>query len=267
MKRLFILLTLFLVPAVFAQEAKPPLRAMLKLDDLVRASGKPEATVSPRWQRVTDFLEGEKIKASYGILCDSLEGDCPAYVEWLKNVVARGYIELWHHGYYARLLPEEMKVTGRTQEYLGGTVEDQLTMFRKSFDLVKEKVGVDMIAFGPHSTTIDGITYQAMEQFPQIRLVWYYGPPKGTATSKFVVERLMELERPLFVPNPENVQRNFELKRATLPYVAIQGHPNQWDDARFDAFKKAVLYLRDQGCVFVTPSEFLAEEAAKAAAK
>ena len=142
---------------------KPPLMAMLKLDDLVRQGSAPESTVSSRWQQVTDFLEGEKIKASYGILCDSLEGDCPGYAAWLKKLVANGWIELWHHGYYRRLLPEEMKINGRTAEYLGGTVEDQAAMFRKSLALVKEKVGVDMIAFGPHSTAIDCTTYQALE--------------------------------------------------------------------------------------------------------
>ncbi len=240
-----------------------PLRVMLKLDDLVRQGSLPTATVSPRWQRVTDFLEGKKIKASYGILCDSLEGDCPGYVAWLKGLVSRGYIELWSHGYYAKLLPESMKVNGRTAEYLGGSVEDQLAMFRKSFALVKEKVGVDMIGFGPHSTAIDGTTYHAMAQFPQIKLVFFYGPPKDVTTSKYVVKRLMELEKPLFVPNAEAVQQSYEAKKATLPYIAIQGHPNQWDDARFASFMKAVLYLRDQGCRFVTPSEFLAEETAK----
>jgi hypothetical protein len=142
-------LILLMGHAAQAQESKPPIVVMLKLDDLVRAGAAPEATVSPRWQRVTDFLEGEKIKGSYGILCDSLEGDCPGYVAWLKKLVANGWIELWHHGYYARLLPAEMKVNGRTAEYMGGSVEDQAAMFRKSLALVKEKVGVDMIAFGP----------------------------------------------------------------------------------------------------------------------
>ncbi|MDZ4289641.1 MAG: hypothetical protein U0984_16870, partial [Prosthecobacter sp.] len=247
-----------------AQTTAPsPLVVMLKLDDLVRQGSQPQGTVSPRWQRVTDFLEGEKIKASYGILCDSLEGDCPGYVDWLKQRVAQGWIELWHHGYYRKGLPEDLKVNGRTAEYMGGTVEDQAAMFRKSFALVKEKVGVDVIAFGPHSTAIDGTTYEALEQFPQIKLVWFYGPPKGMATSKYLVKRLMELEKPLFVPNAEAVRQGYEMKKATLPYIAIQGHPNQWDDARFESFQKAVLYLRDQGCRFVTPSEFLASEAGK----
>jgi peptidoglycan/xylan/chitin deacetylase (PgdA/CDA1 family) len=132
---------------------------------------------------------------------------------------------------------------------------------------VKEKVGIDMIAFGPHTTALDAATYEALEGIPEIRLVWFYGPPKGARTSKLVIQRLMELERPLFVPNPEQLRENFEKKRATLPYVAIQGHPNQWDDVRFADFKKAVLYLREQGCRFVTPSEYLAAQKARESAK
>lgn len=242
--------------------AKQPLAVVLKLDDLVKGGKPPTATVSPRFQRTTDFLEGEKIKYSYGLLCDSLEGDCPAYVNWIQEHVAKGYLEIWHHGYYARLLPPEMKVNGRTAEYMGGTPEDQAAMFRKSLDLVKRKTGIEMMAFGPHSTAIDGTTYKALEGIPEIKMVFYYGPPKDVTTSKFVVKRLMELEKPLFVPNPENVQKTYEQKKDSVPYFVIQGHPNQWDDARFENFKKAVLYLRGQGCRFLTPSELLKEQTA-----
>ncbi len=249
--------------AGLARAVEPPTAApvvLLKLDDLVRQGRGPQATVSPRWQRTTDFLEGEKIKASYGLLVDSLEGDCPAYVDWIKQRLAKGWIEIWDHGFYARF-PEDLKVNGRTGENVGAPVEDQAALFKKSLALTKEKLGIDLIAFGPHSTALDPGTYQALESIPEIRMVWFYGPPKGAKTSKLVVQRLMELERPLFVPNPEQLKENFEKKRATLPYVAIQGHPNQWDDARFEKFKQAVLYLRDQGCRFVTPSEFLASKA------
>lgn len=240
-----------------AEPAKPAPVVMLKLDDLVRQGKHPEAKPSPRWQQTTDFLEGEKIKASYGILTDSLEGECPGYVAWIKQRVAAGWIEIWDHGHYGRF-PEELKVNGRTGENVGAPAADQAALFKKSLALVKEKVGIDMIAFGPHTTALDAATYEALEGIPEIRMVWFYGPPKGTNTSKVVIQRLMELERPLFVPNPELVKTEFEKKRAWMPYVAIQGHPNQWDDVRFADFKKAVLYLRDQGCRFVTPSEYLA---------
>lgn len=244
--------------AVNAAENEAPAApvVMLKLDDLVRQAGN-STPVPPRWQKLVDFLEAEKIKASLGILTESLEGDCPAYCDWIRQHVAKGYIELWDHGYYLKGLPAALKTNGRTAEYLGGTVDDQAAMFAKSLALVKEKTGIELAAFGPHSTAIDGTTYAALERFPQLKAVWFYGPPKDQKSGKVLIRRLMELERPLFVPNPEQLQENFEKKRATLPYVAIQGHPNQWDDARFEKFKQAVLYLRSQGCRFVTVSEFL----------
>jgi hypothetical protein len=241
------------------EAAAPAPVVMLKLDDLVRQGKQPTSTVSQRWQRTTDFLEGEKIKASYGLLVDSLEGDCPAYIGWLKQRVAAGWIEIWDHGYYAGF-PAELKVNGRTGENVGAPAAEQAALFKKSLALTKEKTGIDMIAFGPHTTAVDGATYEALEGIPEIRMVWFYGPPKGMKTSKLVIQRLMELEKPLFVPNPDQLKENFEKKRATLPYVAIQGHPNQWDGVPFESFKKAVLYLRDQGCKFVTPSEYLATQ-------
>ncbi len=243
-----------------AEPTAGALVVLLKLDDLVRHGRGPQATVSPRWQQTTDFLEGEKIKASYGLLVESLEGDCSAYLDWIKQRQAKGLIELWSHGWYARF-PADLKVNGRTGENVGAPVEDQAALFRKSLALTKEKLGIDLSAFGPHSTAVDAGTYEALETIPEIRMVWFYGPPKGAKTSKVVIQRLMELERPLFVPNPEQLKEDFEKKRATLPYVAIQGHPNQWDAERFEKFKQAVLFLRDKGCRFVTPSEYLASQA------
>lgn len=91
---------------------------LLKLDDLARHGAGPGATVSPQRQRVTDFLESGGIKPSFGVFGESLEGDVPAYVSWLKTRVDRGWIELWHHGWFAWELPLERKVNGRTAEYL-----------------------------------------------------------------------------------------------------------------------------------------------------
>lgn len=47
-----------------------------------------------------------------------------------------------------------------------------------------------------------------------------------------------------------------------MPYIVLQGHPNQWDDKRFEDFTKVVRYLKEQGCPFMTASEYV-ESAAK----
>lgn len=52
---------------------------MLKVDDLGRQGIAPTATVSTRCQRVTDFHEGEKLNASFGLLCESLVRTKPRF--------------------------------------------------------------------------------------------------------------------------------------------------------------------------------------------
>jgi len=255
-----LLLLLAVISHSIAGEAGGPL-VMLKLDDLVRHGKTPESSVSPRWQKVTDFLRAEGVKANFGIICESLEGDCPGYVAWLKQLTADKQIELWNHGWYGRF-PKEQTTATRLGEFLGANVDDQRALLERSLRVVQEKTGITMIAYGPHAAPLVGpdaaAAYAALALVPQYRLVFYYAPPAGTTTDKVVVPRLMELEKPLFVPNADNIRTSFETKGRTLPLITLQGHPNQWEDPRFEQFASAVRYLKEQGCRFVTVSEYLA---------
>jgi peptidoglycan/xylan/chitin deacetylase (PgdA/CDA1 family) len=258
MLRLLLLLTLSF--SLVAAEAAGPL-VMLKLDDLVRHGKKPESTVSPRWQKVADFLKAEGVKANFGIICESLDSDCPGYVAWLKQLTADKQIELWNHGWYGSL-PKDQVTATRLGEFLGATAEEQRGLLEKSLHLVQEKTGIAMVAYGPHAAPLVGpdaaAAYAALAQVPQYKLVFYYAPPEETTTDKVVVPRLMELEKPLFVPNADNIRSSFEAKGRKVPLITLQGHPNQWDDPRFEQFAASVRYLKEQGCRFVTVSEYLA---------
>jgi peptidoglycan/xylan/chitin deacetylase (PgdA/CDA1 family) len=261
-----LLMACVLLSSLGAAEADGRPMVMLKLDDLVRHGKGPEATVSPRWQKVTDFINAEQVKANYGIICESLEGDCPAYAAWLKALVASGRFEIWNHGYYGRF-PKEQTSGTRLGEFLGATVAEHSALFVRSLVLVREKTGIVMQAYGPHAAPLVGpdaaAAYTALAGIPEFKLVFFYAPPDGTTTDKVVVPRLMELEKPLFVPNAANVQASFEAKGRKLPLITVQGHPNQWDDERFAEFAKAVRYLKEQGCRFVTVGEYLATLPAK----
>lgn len=258
MLRLLLLIALF--APLTAGEASGPM-VMLKLDDLVRHGKKPESTVSPRWQKVTDFLRAEGVKANYGIICESLDSDCPGYVAWLKTLVADKQIELWNHGWYGSF-PQDQTTATRLGEFVGANPDEQRVLLERSWKLVQDKVGVAMVAYGPHAKPLVGpdaaAAYAALAQIPQYKLVFYYKPPEGTTTDKIVVPRLMELEKPLFVPNAENIRTSFESKGKKLPLITLQGHPNQWDDPRFEQFAESVRYLKAQGCRFVTVGEYLA---------
>jgi hypothetical protein len=234
----------------------PPV--LLKLDDLGWQGRGPNDSVSPRWQKVTEYLEGRNLKASYGIICESLADDRPGYIAWLKERQTKGLIEFWNHGYVNRFV--EDKAAGKVGQFVGTTADEQRASLTKGQQLFHDKLGADMRAFGPHSTAVDATTYAVLETIPEITMVWFYGPPAGVKTSKFVFERKINIEVPLFVPNPADVRTRYEKYGHDLPYIALQGHPNQWDDQRFTDFTTIVQYLVDQGCSFTTPSEFLATQ-------
>lgn len=246
------------VAAPAAAAAKAPI-ILLKLDDLGSSSKDPRAGVSDRWQKVTDFLEEQKIKASYGIICESLALDQPAFIAWLKARQDKGMIEFWNHGYYNAFKPATGSTNnGQSGQFDGSTLEQQREFLTHGQQLFKEKMGNEMHSFGPHSGKIDATTYAALEACPEITMVWFYGPPKGTTTSKFVFERTINLEVPIFNPNPEDVKARYLKSGHSQAYIAMQGHPNQWDEAKLAAFKTTVTFLREQGCTFMTATEYLA---------
>jgi hypothetical protein len=88
------------VTSLYAADSKPQV-ILLKLDDVVaRRTG--TSPVSPRWQRMADYLEANQIKGAFGIITESLEKDDDAYFQWIKKLQAGGLIEFWHHGYKMR---------------------------------------------------------------------------------------------------------------------------------------------------------------------
>lgn len=254
--RPFVSIALGLLAAVLGAAEPAPAATgpvvMLKLDDVTR--------VTPRWQRTADFLEAEGVPANFGVIGDGLERDDPALAAWIKERHAKGTVQFWHHG-YASKYPDRDEAKGKKGEFEGTGYDVQLKAFTRTQELAQAKLGFQFTAFGPHWSGTDADTYRALAQRPEIKAVWFYAPKPPATTAAIVIERRMELEKPLFVPNPTAVMEAFEKKGRKLDYIALQGHADQWDDARFAAFKEAVRYLKAQGCRFMTLDAFLASRA------
>ncbi|WP_165073767.1 DUF2334 domain-containing protein [Paludisphaera rhizosphaerae] len=231
---------------VFSAEPPPPV-VMLKLDDLSR--------ITPRWQRVVDFLQAEGLKANFGIINGPLEKEDPKFNAWVKDLAAKGTIEFWHHGYDAKY-PHDATHKG---EFEGSGYDLQRKALTRGQELAKLRFGQPYTAFGPHYSGTDADTFQALEEVPEIKVVFFYAPKPPAKTSKIIIERRMELEKPIFHPNPAFVKERYEAVGKTRDYIAIQGHADQWDDPRFADFQEAVRFLKSKGCRFVTVSEWMAE--------
>lgn len=237
-----------LAPGVMAGDAAPIV--VLKLDDITPNGAPKGAAMSPRWQRVADFIEQQKLKASFGIIGCSLEQDNQLYFDWIKNLHARGAIEFWNHGYRNRTKDD------KAGEFESESADEQKTALARTEKLAKEKLGLALKAFGPHWSGTNESTEKALEEIPEIK-AWFYGPKNAKFSKKFMFDRPVNLENPTFVPDFDKFAASYEKAGASCRVLALQGHPNAWDDARWAGFVKIVEFLKAKGCVFMKVSEYV----------
>ncbi|MGO8702270.1 MAG: DUF2334 domain-containing protein [Candidatus Brocadiia bacterium] len=230
---------------------------IFKFDDVIAGWENKNDVVPPRWQRMTDFIEKNRLKASSGVIGESLEGENPAYFDWLKEHQKKGAMEFWHHGYHMRNAEE------KTGEFDQGTWQEHKAILERGERLAQEKLGFEFAAFGPHWSSTTAATDRALEAVPQIK-VWLYGPKKPKYFSRLSLPRVMSLENPIFVPDFEKFQGAYNQLAAELPMLVLQGHPDQWKaETKWEGFFKIVEFLKSKGCVFMTPSEYLAHVSKK----
>ncbi len=228
-------------------QRKSPQVIILKLDDVTSHGAHGDRPVSAQWQRVADFVEKSNLKASFGIIGFSLEQDNPTYFSWIKNLHQRGDIEFWNHGYRNR------KAEDKRGEF-EDSYDEQYAALAKTQKLAQQKLGIELKAFGPHWSGTTSDTAKALDRIPELTM-WFYGPKNS---SKLAFERVLTLENPIFDPNFDRFKARYEQVARNKKCLALQGHPNAWNDERWQGFVKIVDYLKAQGCVFMTPSQYFA---------
>ncbi|MFA6286494.1 MAG: DUF2334 domain-containing protein [Opitutaceae bacterium] len=228
--------------------ASPPV-IVLKLDDLVSTR---DGNVVPRWKRITDFALERKIKLSIGIIADSLEGDKPAYFSYIKDLQKTGLFEFWFHGYDHKAWKEGDR---NVSEFQGPSYEQQKDHFVRSQVLARAKLGFSFTTFGSPFNVSDANTARVLAEDANIK-VWLYGD-RANPAGKTVLDRVgaVSIEQPLFVPNPAKFIEGYAKNAGGRRFYVLQGHPAQWDDARWAEFVKLVDYLLQNHIPVVTPTE------------
>jgi hypothetical protein len=228
----------------------------LKLDDVVANKPKNnDVGVSRKWELVTNYLESHGLKASYGVIGESLESENPAYFAWLKKRVSNGYIELWNHGYTESF--KKKPDIGILGEFSGPSAAEQAETLRKSQSLGIEKINYQFKGFGPHSAWIDSKTYDQLDKFNEIKYVWFAQALGGKLHKQFVFKHTVDLETPISKPNYDIFVESYTTRLKSLGYIAIQGHPNLWDDQSFESFTRVIDYLISNNATFCRPSDSL----------
>ncbi len=217
---------------------------ILKADDMIFQ----EKLISKRWLKFIKYCVENNIKASIGIIGNSLEKGNTDYYDYLKLVHKSNFIEFWNHGYTHVLGVKDS--TGKVySEFRDSGYEYQKTALEKTQNLCKKYLGFYPAAFGAPGNAIDNTTTKVIDENSEIK-IWFFGKKE---TKKFLIKRLAEIEFPYGHPIYEKFINNYLCDEKLLTF---QIHPNMWDDEKFIVFNKIIEYLEAKNVTFLTPSEY-----------
>lgn len=245
-------------PAKLQLRTRPAI-IVLKLDDVSQSRG----NVPAAWIRVDEALASRNIKASYGVVCETLAEATPEYAGWITSRQTSGRVEFWFHGWNHRA----HDVNGKPcNEFAGWSHDEMKALVSKSQKLAQEKLGFTFATFGPtgcgaQGPNLDEIVLQALHDDPSIKVALYPTPlddmGKRVSDSKLtILDRVWEvnLESLVGVPDCKRLMAGYAAN-PDRPYFVLQGHPGQWGGERFNEFLRILDFLQSQKAIFMTPSE------------
>jgi len=222
-------------------------RVILKADDLLRD---PINVIPVKWQKFFEIIRKKKIKASLGIIGQSLENGNQAYFKAVKSLVNEGRFEIWNHGYEHFI--GRTNARGETyDEFRNTSIDYQIEHIRKTQDLSRQKLGIILRAFGSPGNGYDENTSRALEEFPEIR-IWFFA--KSRIEIKILIPRVMDFEFPAPTPDFNKFLQNYSAKEKL---ITLQIHPYSWQAGDFIEFEKIIDYLISENVVFILPFEYL----------
>lgn len=252
------LMTMQAAPVAAQAVKKAPPPVVLKMDDL-KPSGSNNA-IPARWKAFVAVCDELGVKASLGLIGNGLENPSPEFVTWVQELNATGRFQLWNHGYTHAEYPKENGQ--RRAEFIGPDVATQRATTERTQKLAKDKLGITLTAFGTPFNVMDENTDQALSELPAIQ-EWFFGPGKPKAYKGVVLPRRVNLEHPTMNPSSAGLIADFNKNAATADVLVLQGHPGGWSDERLGEFRKAVVFLKEQGCEFLTAAEYAARVASR----
>jgi len=206
---------------------------IMKYDDLSQES-------IEKFKRVADYSIKNNLPVSMGIKGYSLEKRNDEYLQLCK-VWNENNIELWNHGYYHT-----------KEEFSVGSFEEQCTSIRKTQELARHELGIVLTCFGsPHNNSTETTISALREVAPEITDYFFaVDGDSRTNARQLLIRCNMETK-------PGNIDFDYFLEQyricKDMPFMVIQGHPDEWQEKDFKLNEKIMQFLRDEGNIFVTP--------------
>lgn len=226
-------------------------KVVLKLDDIGVSKGVCVATP------IMDYLLQKDIKTSYGVIANRLDETALAtlgkYIH-AKNSKGESLVEIWHHGYDH----SNTNLPANLQEFKGTNYAFQKMHFAKADSLVKSRLGIQMQSFGSPFNAVDSTTLKVIAENPNYNAVMFFWDSLGKEPQLTRLNNRVDLENgvgnPDFAHFVADFNKHLHYKQTAM---VLQGHPNQWNEAKMEQFKKIIDFLIEQKFSFVLPVELV----------
>lgn len=224
--------------------------AIIKADDVTSVNGK--------WDRFFKLAHEHGVPVSAGVIASSAEKHGAPYAEWLKKWEATGKVEFWNHGWDHKQWEEEGK---KKSEFGGSGYDHQKDHLTKTQAAGKAALGKDFIAFGSPFNAMDADTAKALNEIPELKLIFCYPGAAPTKQMKDKVLLPMTLRGEgagVGKPDFAKFKEEYEKKKADpkLNFAALQFHPLGFSEQGFTDFAAIVDFLKAEGWTFMLPSEY-----------
>ncbi|MBQ4629767.1 MAG: hypothetical protein IJB70_02125 [Clostridia bacterium] len=222
--------------------------AIIKLDDYGQTAHQ------PCWDSIVEYAEANNFKMCIGLMGYTLNNN-PDQQKAAERVANSPMIEMWCHGY-----------NWQNDRFTSDDPEVQALEFSES-NRVAEEAGFEMTSFCAPSNALNELTLQVMtERFPNYNLIMtredIYKAYAEKYPDIFFMWRGITVESTATGTTDavEDLKARWNAEKANgAPYLMLQAHPSGWDtntDSR-DRYYEFINWLKDQGVVFMTPSEYL----------
>lgn len=224
--------------------------AIIKADDVT--------SVNPKWERFFKLAAENDVPVSAGIIAVSFEKQDGKYDEWLKKWEATGKVEFWNHGWDHRQWEEEGK---KKSEFGGSGYEHQKEHLTKAQEAAKQGIGKPFTAFGSGFNAMDSDTAKALNEIPELKMIFCYPGAKPTKEMKDKILLPMTLRGEndgTGKPNFAKFKEEYETKKSdpNLTFAALQFHPAGFSEQGFKDFAAIIGFMKAEGWTFKLPGEY-----------
>jgi len=224
--------------------------AIIKADDVTSVNGK--------WDRFFKVSQDLGVPVSAGVIAVSFQKQDEKYDAWLKKWEATGKVEFWNHGWDHRQWQDGDK---KKSEFGGSGYDHQKANLVKAQEAAKAGLGKPFVAFGSGFNAMDSDTAKALNEIPELSLIFCYPgakPAKELKGKTLLPMHLRGENDGTGKPNFAKFKDEYAKKKddPALGVVAIQFHPAAFSEQGFTDYAEIVKFLKAEGWTFMLPAEY-----------